>query len=233
MSIRTYLTLAATAIILAACGSSKNATQSAASQQAQQILQTSAANNKNNTGTTQQTVTSQQQAPTMGLQKFVADIDLGITMGNDRYDLGGKMYMKRGEVMRLNLTFMGFIEVGIIEFTPDDILVVNRMGKEYTRVRYDQVEEMRKNNISYTTIENMVWEKLNPTAGQKISNGSFDKLVEDMINSNIKSSKKIKVNINIGKPNTSKDFETKTQLSSRYTEVPAQVLMSSLMKFAQ
>lgn len=215
MRIKTII-LAAAVATLASCGSSKKAAETTSTD----VLQTAT--------TSQQTVT-----PVITVSQFISDLDLSIGFGNDNYDLGGKIAMKRDKVVRMNLTFMGFIEVGIIEFTPNYILIVNRMGKEFTKASYTSIDALKKNNINFETIQTMAWEKLYPKDGKKIKDSDLDSTIENLINSNIKNGKKVTVHIEIGKPNTTKEFDTYTTVKSSYKQVPADMLMSQLMNFAK
>lgn len=215
MRIKTII-LAAAVATLASCGSSKKAAETTSTD----VLQT--------TTKSQQTVT-----PVITVSQFISDLDLSIGFGNDNYDLGGKIAMKRDKVVRMNLTFMGFIEVGIIEFTPNYILIVNRMGKEFTKASYTSIDALKKNNINFETIQTMAWEKLYPKDGKKIKDSDLDSTIENLINSNIKNGKKVTVHIEIGKPNTTKEFDTYTTVKSSYKQVPADMLMSQLMNFAK
>lgn len=244
MKIKTIIFGAAVAL-LASCGSSKHAvTETPAdilnptttTQTPSTSTVTPSDNNPQQQSQQQVQQPSQQaspQLPEITVSQFTADLDISLGFGNDSYDLGGKIQMKRNQVVRLNLTFMGFIEVGIIEFTPDYILIVNRMGKEYTKAPYNSMDAMVKNNINFQTIQTMAWNQLYAKDGKAIKNADFGKAIEDLINANIKGGKKASVKITIGKPNTTRDFETYTTPKSSYTEVPAQILMARLMSFAK
>lgn len=207
--------------ILAACGSSKKATE-----------KTELPVTKTETKT-EKSKPAEQSVPEITVKRFVSDLEITVGMGRDSYTLGGKISMKRSEVMRINLTFMGFIEVGIIEFSPDDILIVNRMGREYTRISYDGTDALVKNNITYDSIEKLAWEKLYVDGGKKVNTVSLDNAIENLINSNLKDGKKVSVRIDVGQPDTKRDFTTYTIVKSSYKEVPPQVLMARLMSFAQ
>lgn len=213
------------ALLLTACGSSRKISDNG---------QTPSANVPSSKPATTQPVTTQpvtqQQQP--AVKQFMSDIDLTVGMGKDRYNLGGKVAMKRGQVVRLNLTFMGFIEVGVIEFTPEYILVVNRMGKEYTKATYDSIEELRKNNVTFSRIEETAWQNLYAENG-KAAAEDMDTMLEQLINSNMKDGKKVSIDIAVGMPDTQRQFETYTTVKSSYTEVPVQVLMARLMSFAK
>lgn len=207
--------------ILAACGSSKKAAE-----------KTELPVTKTETKT-EKSKPVEQSVPEITVKRFVSDLEITVGMGRDSYTLGGKISMKRSEVMRINLTFMGFIEVGIIEFSPDGILIVNRMGREYTRISYDGTEALVKNNITYDSIEKLAWEKLYVDGGKKVNTVSLDNAIENLINSNLKDGKKVSVRIDVGQPDTKRDFTTYTIVKSSYKEVPPQVLMARLMSFAQ
>lgn len=207
--------------ILAACGSSKKAAE-----------KTELPVTKTETKT-EKSKPVEQSGPEITVKRFVSDLEITVGMGRDSYTLGGKISMKRSEVMRINLTFMGFIEVGIIEFSPDGILIVNRMGREYTRISYDSTDALVKNNITYDSIEKLAWEKLYVDGGKKVNTVSLDNAIENLINSNLKDGKKVSVRIDVGQPDTKRDFTTYTIVKSSYKEVPPQVLMARLMSFAQ
>lgn len=207
--------------ILAACGSSKKAAE-----------KTELPVTKTETKT-EKSKPVEQSGPEITVKRFVSDLEITVGMGRDSYTLGGKISMKRSEVMRINLTFMGFIEVGIIEFSPDGILIVNRMGREYTRISYDGTDALVKNNITYDSIEKLAWEKLYVDGGKKVNTVSLDNAIENLINSNLKDGKKVSVRIDVGQPDTKRDFTTYTIVKSSYKEVPPQVLMARLMSFAQ
>ncbi len=168
-----------------------------------------------------------------GVQHFISDLDVSIGMNSGSYDLGGKMAVKENEVVRVNLTFMGFIEVGTIEFTPEYILIINRMGKEYTKMGYKDWDVLVKNNITYQEVEDKAWQKVYAASGKNATDDSFDKAIQDMLASNVKGGKNISVKIKVGKPDTKKEFETRTNVKSSYTEVPAQTLIAKLMSFAK
>lgn len=221
MNLKHIISAAMLTVILAACGSSKKAAE-----------KTELPVTKTETPTVE-SKPAEQVVPEITVKRFVSDLEITVGMGKEKYTLGGKISMKRDEVMRINLTFMGFIEVGIIEFTPDHILIVNRMGKEYTRMPYDGMDAMKKNNITFANVERLAWEKLYVDGGKKVNTVSLDSAIENLINSNLKGDKKVTVRIDVGQPDTSRDFTTYTTVRSSYKEVPAELLMTRLMSFAQ
>lgn len=167
-----------------------------------------------------------------GVNHFVSDLDVSISMNGDRHNLGGKLSAIRDQLVRINLTYMGFIEVAILEFTPQDILLVNRIGKEYTRVKYNDMDVLVKNNVTFKAVQDMAVQKFYAAQDKKIVDESLDKAIESMLNGR-SSTKKVSVSIEVGKPDTNKTVEPKTTVKSSYKEVPAQVLVNQLSNIAK
>lgn len=219
-----YLFLLPLCLAIMACGSSKKAAEG---------KENTVKIEENNKKQEEQKQQEQKQKPvaekpSITVSRFVSDLKVNIELDGSKYSLDGKISMKRGEVMRINLSFMGFIEVGIIEFSPKDILIVNRMGKEFTRMPYDAFDAFTRNNITYANMEYLVWEKLYTENGEA---SNLDKAIENLINTNIRSGKPVKVSIKVGKPDTSRDFTTYTTVKSSYKEVAPELLMARLMAF--
>ena len=219
-----YLFLLPLCLAIMACGSSKKAAEG---------KENTVKIEENNKKQEEQKQQGQKQKPvaekpSITVSRFVSDLKVNIELDGSKYSLDGKISMKRGEVMRINLSFMGFIEVGIIEFSPKDILIVNRMGKEFTRMPYDAFDAFTRNNVTYANMEYLAWEKLYTENGEA---SNLDKAIENLINTNIRSGKPVKVSIKVGKPDTSRDFTTYTTVKSSYKEVAPELLMARLMAF--
>lgn len=168
------------------------------------------------------TVTEMSQSPVFGVSHFVSDLNLRLQLGSEDISLSGKASAKWNEVVRINLTFMGLMEVAILEFTPDHVLIVNRMEKQYTLMPYDTTPLLRQNGITFATAQELAWSKVYSEEKQKIEDQSLDSMVESMFGG------KAKVTIKIGRPDTEREFNTCTTPSSRYTEVPASELIKRL-----
>lgn len=68
--------------------------------------------------------------------------------GRQNLSVGGTLKMKRDDVVQLSLTVLG-IEVGRLEFTPKDVLIVDRVNKQYVRARYDQVAFLQTADLDF------------------------------------------------------------------------------------
>lgn len=86
--------------------------------------------------------------------KFEIDLD-----GKD-VSLGGKLYMKRDDVIRIQLTALGLFEAGRIELTKDYVLVVDRMNKQYIKVDYSNVDFLRQSGLNFYSLQALFWNEL-------------------------------------------------------------------------
>ncbi len=79
-------------------------------------------------------------------------------LGQQR-SLNGTLRMKRDEVMQMSLTVLGF-EVARAEFTPDEVLLVDRFNKRYARCRYDEVNVLKSAGINFDVLQAVFWNEL-------------------------------------------------------------------------
>ncbi len=84
------------------------------------------------------------------------------TLRNGRKDLSvsGSLRMKKDEVVRIQLTAFGLMEVGRLEFTKDYVLLMDRMNKQYVKVRYADVGFLRSNGLDFYVLQALFWNQL-------------------------------------------------------------------------
>ena len=68
--------------------------------------------------------------------------------------------MKRDDVIQLSLAFLGLMEVGRLEITPDYFLLIDRMNHQYVRVAYSQVPFFQQSGIDFHTFQSLFWGEL-------------------------------------------------------------------------
>lgn len=91
---------------------------------------------------------------------MVANIDFSLKSGKKDITVDGKLSMKRGEVVRIQLTPMGLMEVGRLEFTKDSVLIMDRIHKQYLKSSYDQVSFLKNNGIDFNALQALFWNQL-------------------------------------------------------------------------
>lgn len=94
------------------------------------------------------------------VQFITSKIKLNLQMGDKAVSLGGKLYMKRDDVIRLQLTALGLFEAGRVEFTKDYVLVVDRLNKQYLKVNYSQVDFLHKSGLNFYSLQALFWNEL-------------------------------------------------------------------------
>ena len=67
--------------------------------------------------------------------------------------------MQHDVVVRVLVTPLGLMEAGRLEFTPDYVLLIDRIHKQYVKERYENVEILKKNGITFQMIQNRFWDE--------------------------------------------------------------------------
>lgn len=80
-------------------------------------------------------------------------------VGGKDLSVNGKLQMKRNDVIRLSLRFLG-MEVGLMEFTPNDVLVVDRINKQFVRAKYGEVSFLRQAGLDFYALQSLFWNEL-------------------------------------------------------------------------
>ena len=94
-------------------------------------------------------------------QNVVSDMTFNIKMDGKDLTVPGSIHMRRDEVIRLQL-FIPLLgtEVGRIEFSPDRVLIIDRMHKEYLEGDYTQLDFLEKNGLNFYSIQALFWNQL-------------------------------------------------------------------------
>lgn len=80
-------------------------------------------------------------------------------VGGKDVSVNGKLQMKRNAVVRLSLRVLG-MEVGLMEFTPSGVLVVDRINKQYVRAAYNEVSFLKQANLDFYSLQSLFWNEL-------------------------------------------------------------------------
>lgn len=88
-----------------------------------------------------------------------AKLRFDVAFGTKDISLNGTLRMKRDDVIQLSLTFLG-MEVGRMEFTQNQVLVLDRFNKQYVRVPYDQVSFLQSSQLDFNALQALFWNEL-------------------------------------------------------------------------
>lgn len=138
-------------LAMAECGSKKAATEG-----------TSSTVDKHNGGNVQALAFVQKVAnQKVSTQNIVGKMSLNVQMGSKNITVPGSLHMRYGEVIRIQafIPLLGS-EVGRIEFTPDYVLVIDRMHKEYIKEDYNKVDFLKNNGLNFYSLQALFWNQL-------------------------------------------------------------------------
>lgn len=93
-------------------------------------------------------------------QYITSKIKFKVRFDDKDVSLGGKLYMKRDDVIRIQLTALGLFEAGRLELTKDYVLVMDRMNKQYIKVDYNKVDFLRQSGLNFYSLQSLFWNEL-------------------------------------------------------------------------
>lgn len=91
---------------------------------------------------------------------IVSKIKCTINTGSGDIAVGGSLHMRKDEVIRIQITPLGLMEAGRLEFTKDYVLFIDRLHKEYVKARYSDVDFLQRNSLDFYALQALFWNKL-------------------------------------------------------------------------
>lgn len=107
-------------------------------------------------------------------RNIVSKLKFSVSMDGRDVSLDGKLLMRRDEVIRLQLAPFGLIEVARIEFTPDEVLFMDRVHKEYVREKYKNVSFLQRNGLDFYSLQALFWNQLFVPGDKKVGEMQID-----------------------------------------------------------
>ena len=158
-----------TSLLLASCGTKKAMIKDTDRKQAGALSNDSS---ENQSLTYVQKVYDQQ----VYVQNMVSDMSFRATAGDKTVSVPGSLRMRRDKVIRLQL-FIPIIgsEVGRLEFTPDYVLVVDRIHKQYIKGDYNQLDFLRENGLNFYSLQALFWNQLLIPGAVHVGEGDLSK----------------------------------------------------------
>ncbi|MDD6516516.1 MAG: DUF4292 domain-containing protein [Prevotella sp.] len=160
---KSHIILLALPCLLWACGTTKQAVNNAG--QKQETVST-VAKQKEVTGKQNATATSLSFVQKVSdnsvyAQNIVSSMTFSIKAGNKDISAPGSLRMRKDKMIRLQL-FVPIIgtEVGRIDFTPDYVLVVDRLHKQYVKGGYNDIDFLRNNGLDFYSLQSLFWNQL-------------------------------------------------------------------------
>lgn len=102
-------------------------------------------------------------------------LNLQLSDGSKSVSVGGSCTLQRDKAIQLSLVALGFMEVGRLEMTPDYLLLIDRMGRQYVKVNYADVPYLRSAGVDFYTFQALFWNDLFvPGSGKSWNKQEFD-----------------------------------------------------------
>lgn len=114
-------------------------------------------------------------------QNITGSISFNLQAGSKDITLPGSLSMRKDEVIRiqLNVPLLGF-EIGRLEFTPDYVLIVDRTHKQYIKEDYNQVSFLKKQGITFYSLQAIFWNQLLLPGKQNVTETDLKKFDADL-----------------------------------------------------
>ena len=108
--------------------------------------------------------------------KFITSkVKFSIEVGVQRLTLTGNLKMKRDDCIRLQLMAFGFVEAGRIELTPEYVLIMDRINKQYLKATYSSVDFLRNSGLNFYTLQALFWNELFLPGTNRLTDNMLDK----------------------------------------------------------
>ncbi len=147
---------------------------------------------------------------------FTAKVKVAITQNGNTMSTNGHLRMRKGEVIQITLSdpVFGITEVGRMELSPENILIIDRINRRYVECKYDEFDAFKGKNIDFTNIQDFFWDK-----AQNSNEVSYS----------IPSKSEIKLDLKLSDKGNQSNWEAHTKVSSKYVKTDANKLFSSLV----
>lgn len=113
-------------------------------------------------------------------KNIVSSIDFTLNAMGKNVNVSGKLQMRRDEVIRITLTPFGIMEAGRLEFTPDYVLIVDRINKQYIKASYKEVSFLQSNGMDFYTLQSLFWNELFTPGKKSLSDSDLSLFKVDM-----------------------------------------------------
>ena len=146
------LAAACSILLLGSCGTSKNVQGSGSSSASHQKENATKGSGSRQSETLRKLAFVQKVSDNQVYTKnIVGNMSFTLQAGDKDITVPGKLSMRKDEIIRIQL-FIPILgtEVGRLEFTPDHVLIIDRLHKEY----------LKKQGISFYSLQALFWNQL-------------------------------------------------------------------------
>ena len=156
------LAAACSILLLGSCGTSKNVQGSGSTSASHQKENATKGSGSRQSETLRKLAFVQKVSDNqVYTRNIVGNMSFTLQAGDKDITVPGKLSMRKDEIIRIQL-FIPILgtEVGRLEFTPDHVLIIDRLHKEYIKADYTQVDFLKKQGISFYSLQALFWNQL-------------------------------------------------------------------------
>lgn len=124
-------------------------------------------------------------------KNIVSKIDFEVDAMGRNISLDGKLQMRKDEVIRITVTPFGLMEAARLEFTPDYVLMVDRLNKQYVKATYNDVDFLKNNGLDFYTLQALFWNELFLPGKKTLGDGDLSSFTTDL---NVKANRPVTMN---------------------------------------
>ena len=148
---------------------------------------------------------------------FTSKVRVTITQDGKDITTNGNLRMRYDDVIQITLVdpLLGIAEVGRLELSPDNVLIIDRVNKRYVSTSYEEFSALKSKNIGFKTIQEFFW--------QEAKKG-------DKFAYTIPAKSDIKLDLKLSNKGNASNWNGHTQVSDKYTKTDANKLFSSMIE---
>lgn len=206
---KTLIMMVAAAMMLASCHSTKKTAQETTDVVASQ---TTTVGSNASAGSS-----VKKDSKANNAECLTAKVKVSLKQGEMDIATNGTLRMRRDDVIQLVLVdpFLGVSEVGRLEISPDNLLIIDRMNKRYVNMRYDDYPQLSQQGINFGVAQDYVWDEVKK---------------KGTLHYTIPSRHPLTLDVKVGDTSNAGGWDGHTIVSDKYTEVSAETLFKSLMQ---
>ena len=99
------------------------------------------------------------QANQQTAKAITANISLDIMIKGNGVSCSGKLKMRRNDVIQLSLSVL-FMEVARFEFSPNEVLIIDKFHKQYVRATYSEVSFLKSAGLDFYALQALFWNEV-------------------------------------------------------------------------
>ena len=209
-------------VLLASCHSSKKAQETTTSEGTAPAATTTVTPTPSTARKLSATEKLLQGVDSVTNTNYTAKIKVNLKMNNKSVSTSGHLRMRWNDVIQISLVdpVLGIAEIGRMEFSKDNVLVVDRINKQYLQETYASLSSLAKSELSYEYVQALFWSE-----SQKPNN--------DNITYKIPLKNPVTLNLELDNVNHKDSWDAHYEVSSKYKKVTPEDLFKSLTSMSK